>query len=131
MTDHMTSQNYYNSFVEKLRLLKKRELTVLSVSRIMQFLVFFGTVVLFCALIESIMWLSSQNRLVLFGIIVVSGAAILVYCGFVPILCWLGRDRRYSFETLSGNVGRTFPDIRDKLLNAIQLFSLRKDNKEQ
>ena len=104
---------------------------MLSVSRIMQFLVFFGTVVLFCALIESIMWLSSQNRLVLFGIIVVSGAAILVYCGFVPILCWLGRDRRYSFETLSGNVGRTFPDIRDKLLNAIQLFSLRKDNKEQ
>lgn len=126
----MTTESQYRSFVEKLKALRKRELAVWSIVRLFRFIVFFGSIVLLISLAESILWLPPRYRLGLFVILTAAGLGLLIFFGLSPVLGILGRERRFSFETLAGNVGSVFPDIRDRLLNTMQLFSQLKNNKE-
>lgn len=127
----MKSEIYYDSFIAKLRKLQKRELTVWSMVYFLKLIVIFGILLLVVSLIESIFWLPVRYRLLFSGFVAASGLGFIIYYGFFSIRAALGRDKRFSFEALSQKVGTTFPDIRDKLLNAMQVFVQLTGGKER
>ncbi|KPK95580.1 hypothetical protein AMJ80_04775 [bacterium SM23_31] len=127
----MQSEIYYNSFIAKLKRLRNRELTVWSTVYFLKFIVISGTILLGLSLIESIFWLPARYRLVLSVFGAAAGSGLIIYYGFFAIRAMLGRDKRFSFEELSRKAGNTFPEIRDKLLNAIQVFTQLTRSKER
>lgn len=127
----MKAEIYYNSFIAKLRKLRKRELTVWSIVYFLKFIVIFGIVLLTVSLIESIFWLTVQYRILFSGLVAAAGLGLVIYYCFFSVRAVLGRDKRFSFEELSRKVGNTFPEIRDKLLNAMQVFTQLTGGKER
>jgi len=117
------TEKYYTTFTVKIRRLRFRALAVLSLTHFMRFAVIFGGIFLVGTLIEHIFRLHVQNRIFLFSILALSAAGLFVYYGISPLRAWLGRDERFSLKTLCLKVGETYPEIKDRMLNAIQLYA--------
>ncbi|MFC1513697.1 DUF4175 family protein [candidate division KSB1 bacterium] len=126
----MTGRSYYKTFSEKLSGLRNLELTVLISTNLLRFILFLGCLFLVFSIIESIFWLPTGYRISLFTFLLLSGAVLLIYCGKDPFKAVLKKDPRLSFESLAKKIGNTYPEIKDKLLNAMQVFSqMSSDNK--
>ena len=87
-------------------------------------LLFFAIGLLFGMLVLSIehfFWLNSFGRLLLFtGVI---GFEVILFYGliFVPLAKYFKIQKGINFETASKIVGEHFPEVKDKLLNVLQL----------
>ena len=71
--------------------------------------------------IEHFFWLNSFGRLLLFtGVI---GFEVILFYGliFVPLAKYFKIQKGINFETASKIVGEHFPEVKDKLLNVLQL----------
>ena len=71
--------------------------------------------------IEHFFWLGSSGRLLLFSC--VFGFEAVLFYGFilVPLAKYFKIQNRIDFETASKIVGAHFPEVKDKLLNVLQL----------
>ncbi|MCP4727120.1 MAG: hypothetical protein GY863_18925 [bacterium] len=127
----MGSDKTYKTFLDKLRAFRFRELVLVTSVNAVKFIIAAGSILVILSFIESLIWFSSSYRLILSLIIVFSCISLLVVFGHRPLRAWSGKDRNYSFESLSFRIGETFPEIRDRLLNAIQVFKQMQDNREQ
>ena len=71
--------------------------------------------------LEYFSWFSSKVRLVLFVLLLLGSAFVLVYWFLVPLWNLLRFRKRMTHEQAALMIGRFFPDIKDKLLNTLQL----------
>ena len=76
---------------------------------------------LFTLFLEFFFWLKPTARTVLFWVFILIEVFLLIrFIGF-PIFKLLGLQKGISFETSSKIIGNHFPEVRDKLLNILQL----------
>lgn len=71
--------------------------------------------------LEYFSWFSSKVRFALFLLLLLGSAFVLVYYFFIPLLNLIRFRKKMSHEQAALLIGKFFPDIKDKLLNTLQL----------
>ena len=71
--------------------------------------------------LEYFSWFSSKVRFALLLLLALGSAFVLVYYFVVPLLHLIRFRKKMSHEQAALLIGRFFPDIKDKLLNTLQL----------
>ena len=71
--------------------------------------------------LEYFSWFSSKVRFALFVLLLLGSAFVLVYYFLIPLINLLRFRKKMSHEQAALLIGRFFPDIKDKLLNTLQL----------
>ena len=71
--------------------------------------------------LEYISWFPSKGRFVLFLFLLVGSAFVAVYYFLIPAVNLIRYRKKMSVEQASVLIGKFFPEIKDKLLNTIQL----------
>jgi len=87
-------------------------------------IVLFGIIIallLISIFIEYFSWLSSIGRAVLFWMIILIAAGIAAFFIVIPLLKLLRLGKYISYPEAARIIGKHFPEIRDKLLNYLQL----------
>lgn len=102
------------SFIKKFYLNKLiRGILTGSVALVLSFLIFNG--------IEYISWFPSKIRLILFIALISIFAIIVCFYFIVPIINLIRFRKKMSNEQAAIIIGKFFPEIKDKLLNTLQL----------
>jgi hypothetical protein len=81
----------------------------------------------FTLFLESFLWLKPTARTFLFWIFIAVEAFLLIRFIFLPIFKLIGLQNQISLQASSKIIGNHFPEVKDKLLNILQL----KENNEQ
>ncbi len=119
--------DYFKETIFKLEQLVKREYL---------FSAFFGVqisfltgVILFTifSLVEMLWHFSSVVRTVLFFLLVVIFGAVFIYLFLLPLLKYFKLFRKADYFKTANKVGKHFPDIKDDLVNAMQIVSGQKN----
>ena len=71
--------------------------------------------------LEYFSWFPSKGRFVLFLFLLAGSVFVLVYHFLVPLVNLIRFRKKMSVEQASVMIGKFFPEIKDKLLNTIQL----------
>ena len=71
--------------------------------------------------LEYFSWFPPKGRFVLFLFLLAGSAFVLVYHFFIPLVNLIRFRKKMSVEQASVMIGKFFPEIKDKLLNTIQL----------
>ncbi len=71
--------------------------------------------------LEYFSWFPPKGRFVLFLFLLAGSAFVLVYYFLIPLVNLIRYRRKMSVEQASVLIGKFFPEIKDKLLNTIQL----------
>ena len=71
--------------------------------------------------LEYFSWFPPKGRFVLFLFLLAGSAFVLVYHFLIPLVNLIRFRKKMSVEQASVMIGRFFPEIKDKLLNTIQL----------
>ncbi len=119
----MSSKDYYKFLVSKIAQLRRKENRI---DFLNGFSVFTGVLIiaiLISALVENIFILSPSERwiIILVNALILSGG--FIYFCVRPLARYLNLIRSYDDLTLSYTVGKTFPDLKDRLCNAITLYN--------
>ena len=120
--------SFYKEIISKLELLVKKEYFALFLLGLFAALIItVGTFTVF-SLVELISYFNSTIRTVLFFVFLLISIGAISYLIILPLLKYFnvigGRDYFYS----ANKVGKYFPEIKDDLLNAMQLVSSDKNN---
>jgi len=79
-------------------------------------------------LLESVAWFSVSIRTALFYIYLLGATVILVRFVAIPLLKLYKAGKRISHEMAADIIGKHFSEVRDSLLNTLQLKALTNDN---
>ena len=71
--------------------------------------------------LEYFSWFPPKGRFVLLLFLLAGSAFVLVYYFFIPLINLIRFRKKMSVEQASVMIGKFFPEIKDKLLNTIQL----------
>ena len=71
--------------------------------------------------LEYFSWFPPKGRFVLFLFLLLGSAFVLVYYFLIPLVNLIRYRKKMSVEQASVLIGKFFPEIKDKLLNTIQL----------
>ena len=71
--------------------------------------------------LEYFSWFPPKGRFVLFLFLLAGSAFVLVYHFLIPLVNLIRFRKKMSVEQASVMIGKFFPEIKDKLLNTIQL----------
>jgi hypothetical protein len=74
--------------------------------------------------LEYVSWFPPKGRFVLFLFLLAGSAFVLVYHFIIPLINLIRFRKKMSIEQASVMIGKFFPEIKDKLLNTIQLSDL-------
>ena len=109
------------SFIKKFYLNKLIQGTLIgSVMLILSFLIFNG--------IEYLSWLPSKTRLILLITAGTTFSIILIFYFIIPGINLIHFRKKMSYKEASVIIGKFFPEIKDKLLNTLQLTDTISDN---
>ena len=114
-------KNQINYIYEKLNSVDKKANLISAVSGINILIVVVLSLNLLISLIELLGAKSVESRSILFYIWFVLSALTFLYFVLVPLLRAFKLFYKPNWITLAGNVGKKFPEIKDNLVNAIQL----------
>jgi hypothetical protein len=78
--------------------------------------------------LEYFSWFPPKGRFVLFLFLLAGSGFVLVYHFLIPLVNLIRFRKKMSVEQASVLIGRFFPEIKDKLLNTIQLSNQLTDN---
>ena len=78
--------------------------------------------------LEYFSWFPPQGRFVLFLFLLAGSAFVLVYYFLIPLFNLIRFRKKMSVEQASVMIGKFFPEIKDKLLNTIQLSHQMEEN---
>lgn len=78
--------------------------------------------------LEYVSWFPNKGRFVLFLFLLAGSAFAAVYYFLVPLVNLVRFRKKMSVEQASVLIGKFFPEIKDKLLNTIQLSNQNEDN---
>ena len=118
-----TESNYYKEIIGKLESLTKREYTFFASLGIQSAVMAGVSVFTFFALLEMLFHFSSTVRTILILIFLVIFIGALGYLFLLPMLKYFNIFRRTDYFKTAGKVGQSFPEVKDELLNAMQLVS--------
>ncbi|RKY88344.1 hypothetical protein DRQ09_03005 [candidate division KSB1 bacterium] len=126
----MNPEEFYRIFKNKLNRLKRGELLNSFSLSFLTFLIFISAVLFLTITIELVFHLSPENRRLLIYVssFILFSIAIVIFSG--PLKGLFGFDKNLSYRNLCLKVGRRFPEIKDRLLNALQVYENRLSNKE-
>lgn len=121
----MDSQ-FYKEIISKLELLIKKETLELLLRGLIISLIIILSTFTFLSLIESVAYLNSIIRTVLFFIFLITGFGSLVYFVLIPLAKYFNVFNKRDYQFTAKKVGNFFPSLRDDLINALQLVSSNK-----
>ncbi|MBR1514112.1 MAG: hypothetical protein IJ622_07470 [Bacteroidales bacterium] len=79
--------------------------------------------------LEYFSWFPPKGRFVLFLFLLAGSAFVAVYYFLIPLINLIRFRKKMSVEQASTLIGKFFPEIKDKLLNTIQLSKLMETSK--
>lgn len=119
-----TDSNYYKDIINKLERLNKREYALFAMLGIQAAALIIVSFITGFSLLEFLGNFSSAIRTVLFFILTVAGIASIIFLFILPLLKYFNLFRKTNYYDTAKKVGRSFPFIKDDLLNAMQLVSI-------
>ena len=115
--------NFYKEIISKLeRLIKKEHLAHFLFGLLLTFIIIIVSFSLL-SLFELIFHSKSIIRTILFFGFVVISIGSIVYLVILPLLRYFDVFKKWDYFFSADKVGRHFPEIKDDLLNAMQLLS--------
>ncbi len=81
--------------------------------------------------LEYFSWFPPKGRFVLFLFLLAGSGFVLVYHFFIPLVNLIRFRKKMSVEQASVLIGKFFPEIKDKLLNTIQLSNQMEASKSK
>ncbi|MHB8339320.1 MAG: DUF4175 family protein [Ignavibacteriaceae bacterium] len=119
--------DYFKETIFKLEQLVKREYLFSAFLGVQ--ISFLTGVILFTifSLVEMLWHFSSVVRTVLFFLLVVIFGAVFIYLFLLPLLKYFKLFRKADYFKTANKVGKNFPDIKDDLVNAMQIVSGQKN----
>ncbi len=115
--------SFYREIIGKLELLIKKEYFALFlVGSLIALIIIVGTFTLF-SLFELVTYSKSTIRTILFFTLILLSIGSVSYLIILPLLKYFNVFRNRDYFYSANKVGNYFPDIKDDLLNAMQLFS--------
>ena len=119
----------YRAIVEKIRAYGRKKRRVQIISGLFRFLACGTVLVLALLVVESILFLPPLPRQILLGF----GAAIGIFC-FIRQFLFSGNrfilKGAGSTDHLATEIGEAFPDVKDSLVDALQIFREIENNRE-
>jgi hypothetical protein len=119
MTDQL---NHINEIKKRLRSVRQKEYLKNAVTGFNIVLVLFFTLNVTVTLIELFGARSIESRTVLFYLLVLITSVSLLVLLIHPLMKYFGLTTKYNYMDLAQRVGSRFPNIKDNLLNSIQLI---------
>lgn len=113
----------YKQFVDKLNLYIKKFYLYQLVRGILLFALIFIVYSVFIFLLEYFNYFEPRIKLVIVGLTLFFTLVILVYYVIIPLLKLAGIGKRINYLDVSDQLKNTFPEIKDKLVNIIELES--------
>jgi len=126
----MKPEEFYIVFSNKLKSLKRRELIKTILFSSFTFFIIAFVITLISLIIESVFKFPSSSRYILFYLTLFFLGLLFIIIFYNPLKGITGFDKNLSNRNLCLDVGRKFPEIKDKLLNALQVYENSKTNKE-
>ena len=118
----------FNVIIEKLEAFIKKYY-LFKISRGLFFVLgFYVFVILFESLIEYFNYMNVSAKTIIFYLSVLVFIALLIYFFVLPLLSLFKLRKHLSYSDAANIISRYFPDIEDKLLNALELHQLGKTN---
>ncbi|HED37388.1 MAG TPA: hypothetical protein ENI76_03970, partial [Ignavibacteria bacterium] len=115
--------NYYKEILNKFEKLTRREYSFLIVVGFQVALIFSVLTFLTFVVAETLGHFPSSVRTILFFIFILVSFSTFLILFILPILKRFNIFRKTNYYKAAEKVGKYFPDIKDDLLNAIQLVS--------
>ena len=120
--------SFYKEIISKLEALIKKEYFVLFLKGLLITLIIaLGLFVLF-SLIETLSYFKSSVRTILFFVLLLVSIGSLGYLVLLPLLKYFNVFKNRDYYQSAKKVGSFFPEVKDDLLNALQLVSIDKTN---
>ncbi len=114
---------FYKEIINKLELLIKKEYFVLILTGLAITLIVLIAGLTFFSLIEFIGNFNSIVRTVLFFVLLVATLGTISYLIVLPLSKYFNVFKKWDYFYSAAKVGKHFPEIKDDLLNAMQLVS--------
>ena len=126
----MNPEEIYNRIISKLKRLRGKEILLIFGEKFLLFLSFSFIGIYIVTLAESIFRFSAVERKIIFVLLMFMIFSMLITYLTKPLKIILGIDKSLSDEKLAEKVGFRFNEVKDRLLNAIQIYSNKKINRE-
>ena len=121
-------KSFYKEIINKLELLIKKEYLALSLLGLLTTLIIVVSVFTLFSIVELAVNFKSTFRTILFFLFILAAIGSVSYLILIPLLKYFNAFRKRDYFYSAKLVGNSFPDIKDDLLNAMQLVSSEKDN---
>ena len=118
----LSSEQILHHILEKLHILRQHQKRILFFE---QFFIWAGvSASLFFVLIllENLFWFSSHTRQMLLSLVVTLSLLLFLAQPAILLFSLFFRKQHPGNEALAGKAGEAFPEIRDRLLNALQVY---------
>jgi hypothetical protein len=123
--------NDFNILENKLEAFIKKYYTSLLIKGLLLSFTAVLLLYLFIDFIEYFAWMGKTARQIVFFGFIIYAVAIFIYQVVIPLLKLFRITKTLSFEEAARIVGKHFPEVNDKLLNAIQLKKREKEISEK
>jgi hypothetical protein len=115
--------SFYKEIISKLELLIKKEYLALFLSGLLTSLIIVITVFTILSLMELAANLNSIARTILFSVLVIVTLGSVSYLIILQLLKYFNVFKKWDYFFSAKKIGQHFPEIKDDLLNAMQLVS--------
>ncbi|MDP2362756.1 MAG: hypothetical protein Q8M94_03190, partial [Ignavibacteria bacterium] len=115
--------SFYKEIIGKLELLIKKEYTALFFIGLLITLIIVVAVFTLLSLIELAANFKSVVRTILFFVFILAALGTVSYLILLPLLKYFNVFKKRDYFYSANKVGKYFPEIKDDLLNAMQLVS--------
>jgi hypothetical protein len=120
--------SFYKEIISKLEALIKKEYFVLFLKGLLITLILILGLFVFFSLIETLSYFKSSVRTILFFVLLLVSIGSLGYLVLLPLLKYFNVFKNRDYYQSAKKVGSFFPEVKDDLLNALQLVSIDKTN---
>ncbi len=118
-----TESKYYREILNKLEAFIRKEQFQFILLGLQVFVLAVVANFTFYSLLELIANFNSIVRTVLFLLLILLASGIFTYLIIIPALRFFGLFRKASYNQAAQEVGKNFPEIKDDLLNSMQIVS--------
>ncbi len=124
-----TDSNYYKEIINRLENLTKKQYAYFASLGIQTAILAGISLFTLFTFLEMLFYFSSTVRTVLMFLFFVVIIGALGYLFLLPLLKYFNLFRKTDYQETAGRVGNSFPNVKDDLLNAMQLVSYENKNK--
>lgn len=120
--------SFYKEILIKIESLIKKEYLALLLTGLFLTIIIIISLFTALSLFEFLFYSSSTTRTILFFLFVIVTIGSISYLIILPLLKYFDVFKKWDYFYSATKVGKNFPDIKDDLLNAMQLISTDKNN---